>query len=136
MSSGIKKILGIVYFVVLFFILGSYIYTSLPDNMIRLHVVTADSLSIGQTNIVGVQARNLDNGSVFNHWSIKSQWVSSSFEPVTDHVVTKTLSVDGADILDMPPLPDVPLAALEIQLIDPDDHVVKSALVPADVFHR
>ena len=134
MSSGVKKTLGVIYFVVLFFILGSYIYTSLPDNMIRLHVVTADSLSMRQTNVIGVQARNLDNGSVFHNWSVKSQWVSASFEPVSEHAVTKPLPVDGSDILDMPPVPDVPLAALEVQLIDPDNHVVKSALVSADVF--
>lgn len=134
MSTLVKKILLIIYFVVLFFILGSYIHIAIPDNAIRMHIVTADELSQTQHNIIGIQARNLDNGSVFKNWSVRSLWVNSELEPLENNVVTKKLSEDGADILDMPDIPSDPVAALEIQLIDPENHVIKSALVTSDVF--
>ena len=118
--------------------------TSIPDDSIRMHIVTADELSQSQNNIIGITARNLDNGSKFDGWSVQSQWVDSDLKPVyiwSDKsamngldFVNKKISPDGVDILDLPRVPIAPIAGLEVQLMDPQDNLIKSALIPVDVF--
>ena len=52
----------IIYFIILFAILGSYLVFAIPSNALRLHVAAAESLAPDQQNMVAVWARNLDNG--------------------------------------------------------------------------
>ncbi len=129
------KFLSIAYFVILFCILGSYLAFMTPNNAIRLHVATADKLSNEQSNIILVQARNVDNGSQFNGYTLEARWIKSDFSPVSDIASTHAqLPLNGETIMKMPDLPDTEVGALEILLLDDKKQIAKSAIVPSTTF--
>ena len=175
-SNRSFRIFGIIYFIVLFIILGTYISMSIPDDALRLHVYTADELSQTQQNVILVRARNLDNGSVFNGYKLSARWDNfdhdlnkasilnasedretmdrfelayqlaglENLELINENAlklarelnrqrIVLPLNVDGESLLPVPIAEGHP-NHLIIELIDPNDTVVKTAYVPRDAF--
>lgn len=125
----------IAYFVILFVILGSYLVFAIPSNALRLHVAAADSLAPGQQNMVAVWARNLDNGSIFEGYRMRSRWVHGDLSPLEGADVTEThVSYTGEAVFPMPAVPEAGVGALEITLIDRNGEEKKSAFLPVSAF--
>ncbi|MBQ1925024.1 MAG: hypothetical protein II180_02755 [Proteobacteria bacterium] len=126
----------IIYFIILFAILGSYLVFAIPSNALRLHVAAAESLAPDQQNMVAVWARNLDNGSIFSGYTMRARWVDEALQPVADKSTSTMVGYTGDAVFPMPEIPDVAVAALEVTLIDMTHAEKKSAFLPVSVFHN
>lgn len=97
------KILAGIWLLVLLVILTSYIIVSYSGHdKIWLHVFSNGLYAYNFDTIVYVQARNLDNGSVFNNWSVRTMWVDMDNHSNLSNPVVTPLSKDGSCIAKLP----------------------------------
>ena len=130
------KIIYIVYFSVLFLILGSYLLFMSPDNALRMHIATSDRLSETQTNTMMVWVRDLQKGAQFQGYKLTAKWVKSDLLTLAaPQKIEQPLGNDGETAMRIPELPNIPeirkdAAALEIDLYDVDGVLQKSGYLP------
>ncbi|MBO4351088.1 MAG: hypothetical protein J6A01_09115, partial [Proteobacteria bacterium] len=130
------KVIYAIYFIVLFLILGSYLLFMSPDNALRLHIATADTLSQTQSNTMMVWARDLSNGMQFQGYKLTAKWVKKDLTSLAAPQITEQpLNVNGEAAMLIPNLPNIPeirkeAAVLEIDLYDAEGQLQKSGFLP------
>ena len=130
------KIVYIIYFSVLFLILGSYLLFMSPDNALRMHIATSDRLSETQTNTMMVWVRDLQNGAQFQGYKLSAKWVKNDLLTLAaPQKIEPPLGIEGVTAMKIPELPNIPeirkdAAALEIDLFDDEGVLQKSGYLP------
>lgn len=130
------RVIYAIYFIVLFLILGSYLLFMSPDNSLRLHIATADTLSQTQPNTMMVWARDLKNGMQFQGYKLTAKWVKKDLTCLAAPQITEQpLGITGEAAMLIPKLPNIPeirkeAAVLEIDLYDAEGQLQKSGFLP------
>ena len=116
-----------------------------PDNALRLHIATADTLSQTQSNTMMIWARDLNNGMQFQGYKLTAKWVKKDLTSLAaPQIIEQPLGPNGEAAMLIPNLPNIPeirneAAALEIDLFNADGQLQKSGFLPTaklDLIHH
>lgn len=131
------RIFSILYFVILFAILGSYLIYAAPDDHLRLRVASADTLAPEQTNMLAIWVRDLKTGSIFESGhTLEARWITSDLQPANHEYTTVPLPQNGETAMPMPKIPQTAVAGIEVLLKDKNQQILKNVVVPAHVFEQ